>query len=129
MTATRRFIELTYYETYYFANVVKNVLEDQFAYLRLLDEFYGDRRYLSYTSPFPRRVAERCHGWVRHPCGFQGAGFDLPGCPKSCPQIHSARFNLHLTIVPEAGWGASTCGGRFSALSNRCGLPDLFPHS
>ncbi len=54
MTAKRRFIELTHYETYHFANVVKNVLEDQFAYLRLLDEFYGDRRYLSYTSPFPR---------------------------------------------------------------------------
>lgn len=54
MTARRNFIELTYYETYYFASVVKNVLEDQFAYLRLLDEFSGDRRYLSYTSPFPR---------------------------------------------------------------------------
>jgi hypothetical protein len=57
MTAKRRFIELTYYETYYFANVVKNVLEDQFAYLRPLDEFHGDRRYLSYTSPFPRYSA------------------------------------------------------------------------
>ncbi len=54
MTAKRSFIELTYYETYYFANVVKNVLEDQFSYLRLLDGFYGDRRYLTYTSPFPR---------------------------------------------------------------------------
>ncbi len=54
MTAKRRFIELTYYETYYFANVVNNVLEDHFAYLRLLDEFYGDRQYLSYASPFPR---------------------------------------------------------------------------
>lgn len=54
MTVKRRFIDLTYYETYYFANVVKNVLEDQFSYLRLLDEFYGDRRYLVYTCPFLR---------------------------------------------------------------------------
>ena len=23
------------------------------------------------------RVAEGCHGWVPHPCGFHGAGFDL----------------------------------------------------
>lgn len=54
MTVNHRFIELTYYETYYFANVVQNVLEDQFSYLRPLDQFYGDLRYLSYTSPFPR---------------------------------------------------------------------------
>lgn len=54
MTTKHRFLQLTYHETYFFANIVKNVLEDQFEYLRLLDEFYGDRRYLSYTSPFPR---------------------------------------------------------------------------
>jgi len=27
----RPFVELTFYETYYFANVVKNVLEDRLA--------------------------------------------------------------------------------------------------
>jgi hypothetical protein len=54
MTVKKRIIELTYYETYYFANLVKNVLEDQLAYIRHLDDFYGDCRYLNYTSPFPR---------------------------------------------------------------------------
>lgn len=54
MSPRRSFIELTYYETYYFANVVKNVLEDQFSYLRNLDDFYGDDRYLAYTAPFSR---------------------------------------------------------------------------
>jgi HNH endonuclease len=54
MTAKRSFIDLTFYETYYFANVVKNVLENQFQYIRHLDEFYGDDRYLAYVLPFPR---------------------------------------------------------------------------
>src|SRR5579863_824514 len=63
MTGKRRFIELTYYETYYFANIVKNVLEDQFSYLRQLDEFYGDERYLSYSSAFPRFSA--FHSFIR----------------------------------------------------------------
>jgi hypothetical protein len=54
MNVKRSFVELTYYETYYFANVVKNVLEDQFEYIRHLEDFYGDFRYLNYASPFPR---------------------------------------------------------------------------
>ncbi len=63
MAVKRSFIELTYYETYYFANVVKNVLEDQFSYIRHLDEFYGDGRYLNFTSPFPRLSA--FHSFIR----------------------------------------------------------------
>jgi hypothetical protein len=63
MTVKRPFIELTYYETYYFANIVKNVLEEQFAYLRLLDEFYGDHRYFELISPFPRFSA--FHRFIR----------------------------------------------------------------
>lgn len=62
MNVKRSFIELTYYETYYFANLVKNVLEDQFAYIRSLEDFsledfYGEGRYLNYVSPFPRSSA------------------------------------------------------------------------
>jgi hypothetical protein len=63
MVFNRRFIEMTYYETYYFANLVKNVLEDPFEYLRNLDNFYGDLRYLNYTSPFPRYSA--FHSFIR----------------------------------------------------------------
>ncbi len=54
MAPARDFIELTYYETYYFANVVKNVLEDPFPYIRRLDDFYGDGRCLNYAAPFPK---------------------------------------------------------------------------
>lgn len=63
MPVKRPLIELTYYDTYYFANFVKDILEDQFSYLRLLDDFYGDCRYLSYTSPFPRFSA--FHSFIR----------------------------------------------------------------
>lgn len=48
----RPLIELTYYETYYFANAVKNVLEHQMRYLRNLDDFYGDDKYLGLTPAF-----------------------------------------------------------------------------
>lgn len=54
MAPSHHFIELTYYETYYFANLLKNVLEDPFPYIRRLDDFYGDRRYLNYAAPFPQ---------------------------------------------------------------------------
>jgi hypothetical protein len=48
----RPLIELTYYETYYFSNAVKNVLEHQMHYLRNLNDFYGDGKYLGLTAPF-----------------------------------------------------------------------------
>lgn len=34
--------EMRYYATYYYANIIENVLSDQFSYLRKLNEFYGD---------------------------------------------------------------------------------------
>lgn len=54
MSPERPFIELTFYETYYFANIIKNVLEDRFAYLRNLDDFYGDARFLDLVPPFQK---------------------------------------------------------------------------
>ena len=47
--------EARFYETYYFSNIVNNILRDQFSYLRKLNEFYGDDQYLEYAAPFPRR--------------------------------------------------------------------------
>lgn len=57
MRASRRCIDLTFYETYYFANVVNNVLEDQFEYLRRLNDFYGDGTILRHIAPFRRFTA------------------------------------------------------------------------
>jgi hypothetical protein len=54
MPPERPLIELVFYETYYFANVIKNILEGQLNYLRTLWGFFGDDAYLEFTSPFPK---------------------------------------------------------------------------
>lgn len=53
----RPMFEARFYETYYFANAVRNVLSNQFEYLRGLNDFYGDDRYLSYIAPFQKYSA------------------------------------------------------------------------
>lgn len=50
-------IEAHFYETYYFCNVVRNVLHDQVPYLRNLDEFYGDDRIYFLVEPFNKYSA------------------------------------------------------------------------
>lgn len=47
-------IEARFYETYYFCNVVRNVLHDQFSYLRNLNDFYGDDRIFYLVQPFQK---------------------------------------------------------------------------
>ncbi len=54
MRASRPSIDLTFYETYSFAHVVKNVLEDQVEYIRRLNDFYGDGLILQLVAPFRR---------------------------------------------------------------------------
>ena len=49
-----------FYDTYYFADVIRNVLHDQFAYLRHLEEFYDDNRHLTFVFPFPKYSAFHC---------------------------------------------------------------------
>jgi hypothetical protein len=47
-------IEARFYETYYFCNVVRNVLHDQFSYLRNLNDFYCDDRIFYLVQPFQK---------------------------------------------------------------------------
>jgi hypothetical protein len=47
-------IEVRFYETYYFANVVKNILGDPLVYIRRLEDFCGDGREFGFAKPFPR---------------------------------------------------------------------------
>jgi len=54
--------ELTYFETYYFANIINNVLREPFAYLRSLDEFFGDLNYKGFLEPFPK--FSRLHNFI-----------------------------------------------------------------
>jgi hypothetical protein len=47
-------IEVRFYDTYYFANVAKNILGDPLAYIRRLHDFCGDDREFGFVQPFPR---------------------------------------------------------------------------
>lgn len=58
-----KFSKLRFHATYYYANVIRNVLHDQFAFLMLLNDFYGDDQYLAYVHPFQRVSA--LHWFIR----------------------------------------------------------------
>jgi len=45
---------LQYYNTYYFANLIHNLLLAPFDYLRSLDEFFGDLQYEKFLPNFPK---------------------------------------------------------------------------
>lgn len=57
-------IEIRFYETYYLANIVRNILHDQFSFIRSLNEFYGDGAYLSLVTPYRRNSA--FHAFIFH---------------------------------------------------------------
>ncbi|ABZ78315.1 HNH endonuclease [Shewanella halifaxensis HAW-EB4] len=44
-----------FYETYYFCNVINNVLNDSFTYAVELNDFYGDGRVFSLIDKFPKQ--------------------------------------------------------------------------
>ena len=50
-------IEAKFYETYYFYNIVRNLLFDQFSYLSTLNEFYGDGESIYLIKPFEKYSA------------------------------------------------------------------------
>ncbi|MFZ6641858.1 HNH endonuclease [Undibacterium sp. TC4M20W] len=56
----RPILELRFYETYYFANAVQNILKDQFSFIRHLNDFYGDDKHFHFTKPFQRFSAFHC---------------------------------------------------------------------
>lgn len=45
-------LNVKYYETYYFCNVISNILMEQDSYLRNLHNFYGDGNILNMLQPF-----------------------------------------------------------------------------
>lgn len=46
--------EIKYFETYYFANVISNILREPFVYIRSLNDFFGEENYRNFLSPFPK---------------------------------------------------------------------------
>lgn len=47
-------LEARFYETYYFCNIVRNILYDQFEFARNLNEFYGDDKVFYLIAPFTK---------------------------------------------------------------------------
>ena len=47
-------LEVRFYETYYFCNIIRNVLFDRFSYLRRLHEFYEDEAIFYLVVPFQK---------------------------------------------------------------------------
>ena len=50
----REMQKMAYYETYYYANVIHNVLADTEPYLRNLNEWHEDREGTLFLEPFPK---------------------------------------------------------------------------
>lgn len=46
--------EFKFYQTYYFCNVINNVLRDQFPYVRNLNDFYGDGKLFYFLGKFEK---------------------------------------------------------------------------
>ena len=49
------YVDLGCYNTYYYANVVHNVLSDQFAFLRHIHDFFENDAHLVYAQPFQKQ--------------------------------------------------------------------------
>lgn len=58
----KNIFEITYFETYYFANIISNILNDPSSYLRTLEDFFGNDNYLSFINPFPK--FSRLHSFI-----------------------------------------------------------------
>lgn len=47
-------LQMRYWDTYYFAQIVKAILEEPFDYLRRLEDFFGDSQIPTFLAPYPR---------------------------------------------------------------------------
>jgi len=58
----QNFITMKFYETYYYANIVHNVLDDPYAYIRSIHEWYEDNEAALLLPAFPRwnRLQDFC---------------------------------------------------------------------
>lgn len=94
-----------FYETYYFANVVRNVLHDQISYIRKLDEFYGDNKHLGFVRSFPRYSA--FHSFIEFSIDYiiweESDEIDLErrqAIQRNYSSIPSALDDLKPTLLP-----------------------------
>jgi hypothetical protein len=52
-----QFLKMEFFETYYFSNMLHNVITDPHDYLRNLNDFYGDGKIVAFSRPFPKYSA------------------------------------------------------------------------
>jgi len=48
---------MSYYDTYYFLNIIQSVLDNTFPYLANLENFFGNDEYTKFIDPFPKDSA------------------------------------------------------------------------
>lgn len=60
----KQFVRLEFMDTYYYANVVSNVISDPFPYIRRIHEWYEDNEEYIFLSQFPK--FSRLHGFAAH---------------------------------------------------------------
>ncbi len=60
------FLEIEYFETYYWANIINNVINDpyNYDYLGSLGGFFGDENTVRFFKPFPKTSA--LHGYIMY---------------------------------------------------------------
>jgi hypothetical protein len=56
-------LRMEFYETYYYANIIQNILRDPFDYLRNLHSWAEDAEYEVFLPPFPK--VSRLHSLIR----------------------------------------------------------------
>lgn len=133
--------EARYYETYYFANIIKNILSDPFPYIHKLDAFYGDDAYVSFIQPFPKfSVFHQFIAFIIHdslyevstdhyPCTLTGLKIDGHGpiednrvCGNQYPEVEPCPSQLYAFLTNCANsWpsfapaSANASGGTLSS--------------
>ena len=60
----RQFIHLEFYETYYYANIIDNIISDPYPYIRGIHEWYEDNETSLFLPAFPE--FSRLHSFAAH---------------------------------------------------------------
>lgn len=60
----KKFVQLEFYETYYHANIISNIIDDPFEYLRNIHEWYEDNEEAVFLPAFPKN--SRLHQFSTH---------------------------------------------------------------
>ncbi len=60
----KRLIQLEFYETYYYVNIISNVISDPYPYIRNIHEWYEDAEAEVFLPAFPK--FSRLHGFSTH---------------------------------------------------------------